>query len=223
MIKHIILDVDGTITDQKRLISTEAIEAIRLGIGNGIKVSLISGNVIPVMFGLKTFIGINGTVFGENGGVMLENDHIVSFFDKTKAAKFLEKMVNDVNVKPMFTNMWRESSVAFLLNGADPEYISKKAYKEGLYIVNSRFTWHVMNSGQDKAYAVNYLINHYNLNNNEILVVGDSDNDNSMFDLDVLRACPANATDYIKLKSDFVSEKSYGNEIMDILKHYSIL
>ena len=67
MIELVILDVDGTITDQNRIISTKAIESIRAAEQNGTVVSLISGNVIPVMYALKIFLGINGPVFAENG------------------------------------------------------------------------------------------------------------------------------------------------------------
>ncbi len=223
MIKYMILDVDGTLTDKNRLISTGAIDAMRAGIKNNLKISLISGNVIPVMFGLKTFLGINGAVFGENGGIVLQEDRIIPFFDKTQSFKFLNRMEKEVNIKPMFTNIWRETSAAFLLNGADPEYIMSEAIKDDLYIVNSKFTWHIMNKGQDKAYAVNYIKSEYKLMDSEIMVVGDSDNDNSMFELDVVKACPDNATEYIKSKSDFVSDKSYGLEIIDIMKYYNIL
>ncbi|MGC8609583.1 MAG: HAD hydrolase family protein, partial [Thermoplasmata archaeon] len=75
MIRLVAMDVDGTITDKKRLISTKAIESIRQAENNGITVSLLSGNVIPVVYSLKVFIGINGPVFGENGGVMFDNDN----------------------------------------------------------------------------------------------------------------------------------------------------
>ena len=45
------------------------------------------------------------------------------------------------------------------------------------------------------------------------MVVGDSDNDNSMFSLPVKKACPYNATETIKSLSDYVSSESYGNEM----------
>jgi phosphoglycolate phosphatase len=65
MIKFMVLDVDGTITDQNRIISPEAIKSVRLAIENGLQISLVSGNVIPVMYGLKTFLGINAPYLGK--------------------------------------------------------------------------------------------------------------------------------------------------------------
>ncbi len=223
MIKLVVLDVDGTLTDKNRLISTNAIKYIRNGVKKNVMFSLISGNVIPVMFALQTFVGINGPVFAENGGIMLYKDQIKKFFDKTKAEEFLEYISKKSSVKPVFTNVWRETSAAFNMNDSDEHYVSNEAKKHDLYIVNSKFTWHVMDKNQNKAYAVNYMKEQFKLNYNEILVVGDSDNDITMFNLSVNKACPANATDTIKNKSDYVSKHRYGNEIGDILNYYKIL
>ena len=223
MIKLVVLDVDGTLTDKNRLISTNAIKYIRKGMNRDRVFSLISGNVIPVMFALQTFIGINGPVFAENGGILLYKNQVKKFFDKTRAEKFLEYISKKSSVKPVFTNMWRETSIAFNMNDSDESYVSGEAEKNGLYIVNSRFTWHLMDKSQNKAYAVNYMKDQFELNYDEILVVGDSDNDIPMFNLNVNRACPANATASIKNKSDYVSKHRYGNEIEDILKYYKIL
>jgi phosphoglycolate phosphatase (TIGR01487 family) len=223
MIKSLVLDVDGTITDQNRIISPEAIKYIRTGIENGLNVSLISGNVIPVMYGLKTFLGINGPVFGENGGIMYYNGNIQKFFSKSKPFQFLEYISKISSAKPYFTNQWRETSAAFSMDPVDEEKIENEAKKWNLYTVNSKFTWHIMNPGQNKAYAVNIIKNLSGLKWDEILVVGDSDNDNSMFQLPVKKACPCNATDTIKSLSDYVSQKSYGNEIGDIMLKFHII
>ncbi|WP_337859964.1 phosphoglycolate phosphatase [Ferroplasma sp.] len=223
MIKFMILDVDGTITDQNRIISPDAMKNIKNGIEKGLNISLISGNVIPVMFGLKTFLGINGPVFGENGGIMYYNGKIEKFFSKEKPFKFLEYISTISSATAYFTNQWRETSAAFSMDPGDVEKVSTEAKKWNLNIVDSKFTWHIMNQGENKAYAVNIIKNLYGLNWDEILVAGDSDNDNPMFNLPVKKACPANATNTIKSLSDYISPESYGNEIGDIMLKFKIL
>ncbi len=223
MIKLIVLDVDGTLTDKARKISLNAIENIRKVISNDILVSLVSGNVIPVMFGLKTYIGINGPVFGENGGIMLNNSEITHFFSKNLPKQFLNEISRTTSAREMFTNQWRETSVAFTMDEEDREAVSKKAVEKGLYIVDSKFAWHIMNRGQNKAFAVEYLKKLYDIDNSNILVIGDSDNDLSMFELNVHRASPSNASSSIRNLSEYVSEYPYGNEIGDIFEHYHLL
>ena len=223
MIKFMVLDVDGTITDQNRIISPEAIKSIRRGLENGLQISLVSGNVIPVMYGLKTFLGINAPVFGENGGIMYYNGKIEKFFEKSKPFQFLEYISGKSSVKSYFTNQWRETSAAFSMNPEDEGFVSAEAEKWNLEIVDSKFTWHIMNPGQNKGYALGIIKEQFGLNWDDIMVVGDSDNDNSMFSLPVKKACPYNATETIKSMSDYVSSESYGNEINDIMVKFHII
>ncbi len=223
MIKIMVLDVDGTITDQNRIICPEAIKSIRNGIESGLQISLISGNVIPVMYGLKTFLGINAPVFGENGGIMYYNGSIKKFFGKEKPMEFLDYISGKSLATPYFTNQWRETSAAFSMNPENEIIVSSEAEKWNLEIVNSKFTWHIMNPGQNKGYAVRILKKMFNLGWDEILVVGDSDNDTSMFNLPVKKACPANATDTLKSLSDYASPDSYGYEISDVMGKFHII
>ena len=69
MLKALVTDVDGTITDRRRRINTEAIEAIRVLVDTGIEVVLASGNTVCFMDGLCRMVGTDGTIIGENGGV----------------------------------------------------------------------------------------------------------------------------------------------------------
>jgi phosphoglycolate phosphatase (TIGR01487 family) len=223
MIKFMVLDVDGTITDQNRIIAPGAITSIRAGINNGLQISLVSGNVIPVMYGLKTFLGINGPVFGENGGIMYYNGSIQKFFDKARPFKFLDYISQKSSAESYFTNQWRETSASFSMNPEDEAVVADEAKKWNLEIVNSKFTWHIMNPKQNKGYAIGIIKELFRLNWDEILVIGDSDNDNAMFDLPVKKACPYNATGTIKSMSHYVSQESYGEEISDIMAKFHIL
>ncbi|BAB59425.1 hypothetical protein [Thermoplasma volcanium GSS1] len=224
MIKLVAIDVDGTLTDKDRLISTRAIEFIRKAEKKGIIVSLLSGNVIPVVYALKVFIGINGPVFGENGGVMFDNDgSITKFFSNEKTNSFLDEMSKKTSMRSIFTNKWREASTGFDIDGKDVDYVKAEAEKRGLVVFYSGYSWHLMNKGEDKGFAVKILKEKYGLNYEEILVVGDSNNDMPMFELPVFKACPANATDNVKKASDFVSSYSYGEEIGEVFSHFNLL
>ncbi|KAA8922687.1 phosphoglycolate phosphatase [Thermoplasma sp.] len=224
MIRLAAIDVDGTLTDKDRLISTAAIESIRAAERNGLIVSLLSGNVIPVVYALKIFLGINGPVFGENGGIMFDNDgSIQKFFSNDETNRFLEEMSKKTSMRSILTNRWREASTGFDIDPKDVDYVRKEAESRGLVIFYSGYSWHLMNRGEDKAFAVNKLREKYSLGYDEILVIGDSNNDMPMFQLPVRKACPANATENIKAMSDFISDYSYGEEIGQIFDHFGLI
>ncbi len=69
MLKALLTDIDGTITDPSRRINTGAIEIIRSLADQGVEVVLASGNTSCFMDGLCRVIGTKGTFIAENGGV----------------------------------------------------------------------------------------------------------------------------------------------------------
>lgn len=226
MIKLAVLDVDGTLTEESRVIIPEVVESIQEIQRRGVEISLVSGNVIPVMYALKTYLGINGPVFGENGGVMLSGKGIETFFPKETPLEFYRFLENKIQIREILTNRWRETSVAF---SGDRETILKEIehvpekWKREVEVVDSTYAWHIMSRGQNKAFAVRKLIEIYHLENNEVLVCGDSDNDYAMYEVPVVRATVSNATDDIKKECEYVSENGHGKGVMDIFRHYGLL
>ncbi len=220
MIKLVVLDVDGTLTDRSRKISLNAINAIR---NLKIKVSLVSGNVLPVLYALKLYIGFDGYIFAENGGIAIINDEVKKFFERTGPENFLNDISKYTSARGILTNRWRETSMAFIANKNDINRIKDDAKKRNLYIVDSSFTLHILNNGQNKAFAVKKMIEIMDIDKDEVLVIGDSQNDETMFSLKTKSACPGNASDGIKKLSDYVSDKCYGEELFDIFNHFDLI
>ncbi len=87
--KLLVCDVDGTITDNRKCIQTLGIETLRQVQENGYTVSLCSGNVLPVAFGLSTFIGLRGPVIAENGGLVSYKEQIFQLHSDETAKRAL--------------------------------------------------------------------------------------------------------------------------------------
>lgn len=223
MIKMAILDVDGTITDSSRKISETAITAIRKAQENGKIISLVSGNVIPVMYALQIYIGIRHEVFAENGGVMYYQNKIETFFNKEITEKFLNHAAGMSSAMGIFTNVWRYSSMAFEMEKKDIERVKAEAEKWNLDITDSSFSWHVLNRGQNKGFALRKLQELHGIQEDEILVVGDSKNDVSMFIEGVSKATMGNGDRELKELSDYISPRKGGKSIKDIFREFSLI
>ncbi len=217
MIKLVLLDVDGTLTDPGRLISLRAVEAIRKVQKDGITVSLASGNVIPVMYGLKTFIGVKAPVFAENGGAMFQNDEIFPFFSMEGPKKLFDRLEKEGKLKGILSNRWRLTSMAYVPSGEYAGEIAETAENEDLVTVDSGFSWHLLNRGQDKGFALDKLKEIYSLDYGEILVMGDSYNDAPMFRKDVVKVVPANAEEGLKKVADHITKEGNGDGVAEIL------
>ncbi len=71
----------------------------------------------------------------------------------------------------------------------------------------------------NKGTAVARLIEHIDIDESDVIILGDYYNDIEMFDHAGMKGAPSNAVDEIKEKADFVSDKSNDEEaVMDILK-----
>ncbi len=216
MIKLVLLDVDGTITDNERRISTKAIESMRMVQSEYLRVSLVSGNALPVMFGLKTFIGLNAPVFGEAGGAMLDLE-VKAFFPIEKISKLCRKLESEKLITGNVTNAWRYCSAGFSMPKGNVSAVRKRTEESGLELVDSKIFWDFVNPGQNKGFAMEVLKEMYNLKYSEILVMGDSFNDLSMFKDGVFKAVPANAEAELQELADYCSPHSYGDAVSDVL------
>lgn len=92
-----------------------------------------------------------------------------------------------------------------------------------LDLTDSSFSWHVLNRGQNKGFALRKLMEIHDLREDEILVVGDSKNDISMFIEGVNRATMRNGDSELKNLSDYVSSKGDGESIPDIFHKFSLI
>ncbi len=211
------MDVDGTLTDSRRAISTRAIEAMRKAQAKGINVSLVSGNVIPVMYSLRVFIGLEAPVFGENGGVMIDDSGVRSFFGIEKLIKLLDRLLEEGLATDLITNQWRYCSMGYGPTGADDARIGKMAKDFGVEITNSGFSWHILNPGQNKGFALKWLMDNYSVQETEAMVIGDNFNDLPMFMDRVVKGTPANAERELREISDIVSDIPYGEGTADLI------
>ncbi len=78
--------------------------------------------------------------------------------------------------------------------------------EEDLEVVSSwENNFEVMQKGVSKGKAVNILAKHYSINREDIICIGDSENDLSMIKFAGLGIAMGNASDYIKKNSDYVT------------------
>lgn len=85
------------------------------------------------------------------------------------------------------------------------EYLSKK-YPE-LYIVKSTpFFCEISHTEARKSYAVEYLMNKWGLKKEEILTIGDQNNDIELLKAGGIKVAMGNATDELKACADYVTD-----------------
>ena len=187
MLKALVTDVDGTITDRRRRINTDAIETLRTLIDAEIEVVLASGNTVCFMDGLCKMVGTDGTIISENGGVYrrgfggtlhIPGDQKVCL----EAFEVLRDHFAGEGVRlELFSAQYRFADVAFARN-IDPDDVRAVVRDHHLpvRVLDTGFAIHLQDPGVSKGTAMRDLAREMGLLPDEILAIGDSENDIEM-------------------------------------------
>ncbi|MDO9523693.1 MAG: phosphoglycolate phosphatase [Methanocorpusculum sp.] len=225
MPKAFITDIDGTLTDERRRLSTEVVDEMRRILDDGIPIILASGNTLCFLDAFSHMIGTDGTVIAENGGVYrlgyLGRKQIAGNQEICRAA--YEKIVAELQPKGdelrLFSPKYRESDIAFSRDA--PTEIIKDILKDmPVNVIDTGFAIHLQIPDITKGAAFEKLAELMGLTPADFLVAGDSVNDVSMLKLGGISIAPANASPEAKQAADMVMDKTYGEGTADALRKY---
>lgn len=223
MLRGVITDIDGTLTDEKRRLSTVAIETIRKLNENGIEVILSSGNTSCLLKGLCKLIGTGGTFIGENGGVYRIGFQgpLKVISDRDIAVKALNMLIEYYEKKgvrlELFSHQERYSDVAFAREVPIDEVRSLLA-DWPVDIMDTNFAIHIHAKGIDKGKTFPIVAEQLGIKPEEFIGIGDSENDIGMIKAAGIGCCVANAQESLMNVSDFCSSASYGEGFVEIMR-----
>lgn len=222
MIKAVVVDIDGTITDSKRMIQPQGIEALRQVQQKGVAVMLSSGNVLPITFGLSIFIGLKGPVIAENGGIVSFKENVYKLNDNTLPVRAYDYLKTKVEVERLFTDRWRESEVA-LKRTADPKIIEEILKGWSVVIETTGFAIHIMELGHSKMNGVRKASELIGIDTKDIAAFGDSDNDVSMLQDCGVGIAVANASPAAKMAAKYVCREPHADGVIEGLRWLGLL
>jgi len=222
LIKAVVVDIDGTITDSKRMIQPQGIEALRQVQQKGVAVMLSSGNVLPITFGLSIFIGLKGPVIAENGGVVSFKENVYKLNSNTLPVRAYDYLKTKVEVERLFTDRWRESEVA-LKRTADPKIIEEILKGWSVVIETTGFAIHIMELGHSKMNGVRKASELIGIDTKDIAAFGDSDNDVSMLQECGVGIAVANASPAAKMAAKYVCREPHADGVIEGLRWLGLL
>jgi len=234
-IKAIAVDVDGTITDKDRKICIGAIEAIRAAEELGIPTIIVTGNIFFYAYATATLIGATGGIVAENGGVISELDDdgvekikVLGDFDKVqKAFDYLKsalsknntedeiQMVDDSDSRLSEIAIYRtidESVIKSMLNESKEDF--------GVEVYDTQFAIHITDKNINKGSSLDIVAKKHGFDVDEILAMGDSENDIEFLSVCGFKVAVANADESLKEIADYVCENKYGNGVKEAIQKF---
>jgi phosphoglycolate phosphatase (TIGR01487 family) len=216
------VDLDGTLTDAKRWLCLNAIEALRKVEIKGIRVILASGNIVTTSAQVSKLLGFSGPVIAENGGVVHYKGVNELFGDKRDCLKALEHVKTKLPAKELFTNQCRLTEICI----EEEVGVNKvKALLESYPVdVNSTgFGIHIMPKGMDKIVGLKRACTIIGISLAHVMAIGDSENDIKMVGGCGVGVAVANAPKELKSVADYISKSPNGAGVVEALKHFKLL
>lgn len=218
MIKAVVTDVDGTITDYSDQLGLEALGAIRKLEAKGIKVLLCSGNALCVLKALSRYIGCSGPVIAENGGVVEHKGGFRILSENRTAREALAALreVYGSKISESWSNRYRFADMAILrtLDLGEVEKVVRKF--DGLKVIDSGFAYHILDKKVDKRIGVQCVAKALGLELSELAGIGDSITDLEMLKVCGFKGVVGNGDPRVKEIADYVAEESFGKGFSEI-------
>ena len=218
MIKALAVDIDGTLTDHRRVLCPVAVKTIRK---LNMPVVLSTGNTHCFSRTVSVLLGTPRIFIAENGGVLSHaEDDMEILADLQICLDAYQKLANEFPLHKFETagHRYRFTDVT-LQRDFDVEAVARRAHELGLPvdIIDTTFAVHIKDKRVDKGTGLRRIAERMKIDLSEFAAIGDSLSDGPMFELAGFRASVGNAGPELKGMSDYVARAKYGNGFAEII------
>ncbi|NTU99784.1 MAG: phosphoglycolate phosphatase [Methanoregulaceae archaeon] len=225
MLKGLVTDIDGTLTDRHRRIHTGAITRIRNLCDHNIIVVLASGNTSCFMDAVSRMIGTQGGFVAENGGVyraalgselrVIGNQAAVREALKVLTAYYEKKGIS----LDLFSPSYRFSDLAFARTVPVDE-VREVVRDFPVEVLDTGFAIHIQEAGMSKGLAFLNLSGELGLDPADFLAIGDAENDSELIRYAGIGVAVGNAPPDLASAADYVTQKKYGEGFVEAIERY---
>jgi len=230
-IRLIMTDVDGTITDFRGRVEAVAAESIRSLLGRGIMVGFVSGRTLPRLDAPALELGIDGPIIAENGGVarLRPGGELLDLgYSRLPALRDLDRLkaLYPGAVRSSEDDVDRIVDVGCKSTGVDAVELAKHLRESEL--LDSGYMLHLLQKGISKGGTLMRMLKYIGdgeLSPDEVLVVGDSPTDMSLFEIFPHSVLVLNSrvpqTGRLKVEAvaQFVSDLEFGAGFSQVAEH----
>ncbi|MEN4007151.1 MAG: phosphoglycolate phosphatase [Methanobacteriaceae archaeon] len=217
--KAIAVDIDGTITDKNRKICVNAINAIRCAEDRGYPVILVTGNILCVARTVAIMIGTSGGIVGENGGVIQtrKRTQIIGKIEKCRPA--YEFLKSKYPVEKVEFSDQRISEIA-IRRTIDVDTVKEAVRDFDVEVYDTKFAIHLTDPGVNKGKSLKIVANDIGITPDEIMAIGDSENDLDFLKVAGFKVAVSNADEELKENTDYVTWKPYGDGTAEAIEKF---
>ena len=218
MIRALVVDIDGTLSDQNRVLCPAALQALRRLM---VPVVLCTGNTHCFTRTVSVLLGTPRIFIAENGGVLSHSeDEMEILADLEICEDAFQKLVAEFPLKRYNSGRYRFTDISLQRN-FDVPAASRRVQELGLpvQLIDTIYAVHIKDKRVDKGTGLRRIAERMQIELSEFAAIGDSNSDLPMYQLAGFRASVGNASPELKQISDYVAKAEYGNGFAEIINH----
>ncbi len=224
-IDAVAVDIDGTITDSHRRICISAIKAIRALEDKGIPTIIVTGNVANFAYATAVLIGSSGGIVFENGGGIFKEDcnngEILVLGDKTEVEKAHQHVIEKVpHIMNSSDNDFRLAEKCYYKDNVTREELSNAVSDFNVIVYDSGFALHLTDPKINKGSSLEKLLEWQNISPENVMAIGDSENDLEFFQHCGFKVAVQNADVRLKEMADYISPLKYGDGVCEAINKF---
>jgi phosphoglycolate phosphatase (TIGR01487 family) len=218
LIRAIAVDIDGTLSDQNRVLCPSAVEAVRR---LKVPVVLTTGNTHCFTRTVSVLLGTPRIFIAENGGVVSHSENEIEILADPAVCQNAYRELSEVFPLEVYnSSRYRFTDIALKRNFDISEasrYV--KARSLPVDILDTTYAVHIKDKRVDKGTGLERVAKRMGIGLEEFAAVGDSTSDVPMFKLVGFKASVNNAHPDLKAISDYVAKTPYGQGFAEIVNY----
>ncbi len=221
MIRALAVDIDGTLSDESRVLCPSALRALRELRRRKVAVVLSTGNTHCFTRTVSVLLGTPRFYIAENGGVLSYSEEEMEILaDLNVCEDAFRKLSAEYPMQRYNSARYRYTDIA-LQRTFDARAADKRAQELGLpvEIIDTTYAIHIKDRRVDKGTGLIRIAERMQIALSEFAAIGDSNGDLPMYRLAGFRASVGNASPALKQISDYVAKAEYGNGFAEIVNY----
>ncbi|WP_456455752.1 phosphoglycolate phosphatase [Methanopyrus sp.] len=225
MVSLVITDIDGTITGGDRAVHLKCVRYLRELQKRGILVGIATGNTLYYSRSAATLLGFEGPLIAENGGIVAVDDEEISTVPEEDVELIQEayrELRRRLGVRRTEPPGLRRTEVAIYRDVPVEEIervLDGLGYSDRIEVVDTGFAYHLKSKQVDKGKGLLVICERLGIDPNDVVAIGDGDNDAPLLKASGLGVAPANATENVKRIADVVLDAEDGDGVATFLRN----
>ena len=215
MIRALAVDIDGTLSDQNRMLCPAALQALRR---LNVPVVLSTGNTHCFTRTVAILLGTPSIFIAENGGIISLSDDEMEIQADLKVCEVIPQVVSRVSpakIQLRSLQIYRYCPATQLRCTGSCSPCPR--VRPAVELIDTTYATHIKDQRVDKGTGLRRIAERMQIDLSEFAAIGDSDSDIPMFMLAGFRASVGNASSKLKQISDYVAKAEYGNGFAEII------